>query len=111
MPEIREGDVLLIEDSLKTIATVERLFAFLKINGIFDRVAAVILGKHEGFDDKGTGRQPIEVLREVLHGQDLPIVDGFDCCHTHPMLTMPLGVQVAIDFNRQAVSLTESWLQ
>ena len=111
MPEIREGDVLLIEDSLKTIATVERLFAFLKLNGVFDRVAAVILGKHEGFDHKGTGRQPIEVLREVLNGQDLPIVNGFDCGHTHPMLTMPLGVQVAIDFDRQEVSLTESWLQ
>jgi len=111
MPEIREGDVLLIEDSLKTIATVERLFVFLKLNGVFDRVAAVILGKHEGFDHKGTGRQPIEVLREVLNGQDLPIVNGFDCCHTHPMLTMPLGVQVAIDFDRQEVSLTESWLQ
>jgi muramoyltetrapeptide carboxypeptidase len=110
MPQIQEGDVLLIEDSLKSIALVERLFAFLKLNGVFDRVAAVLLGKHELFDDAGTGRSPLDVLREVLNGQDLPIVKDFDCCHTHPMLTMPLGVQVSVDFDAKEVSVDEAWL-
>ena len=111
MPEIVEGDVLLIEDSLKPIATVERLFAFLKLNGVFDRVSAVLLGKHELFDDKGTGRQPLDVLLEVLDGHALPIVSGFDSCHTHPMLTIPLGVQSRIDFDREEVSVTEPWVR
>ena len=111
MPPIEEGDVLLIEDSLKNIATVERLFVFLKLNGIFDRVSAVLLGKHELFDDGGTGRAPIDVLREVLRDQEVPIVDGFDCCHTHPMLTMPLGVEVTVDFDREQVEVTEPWLR
>ena len=110
MPEIKKGDILLIEDSLKSIATVERLFSFLKLNGIFDKVAAIILGKHELFDDAGSGRQPIDVLREVLNGQKVPIVNGFDCCHTHPMLTMPIGVQVSVDFDQEQISLTESWI-
>jgi len=111
MPPIREGDVLLIEDSLKPISTVERLFAFLKVNGIFDRVAAVLLGKHELFDDGGSGRSPLDVLREVLDGQELPIVSGFDSCHTHPMLTLPLGLQVTIEFDREEVSVTEPWVR
>lgn len=110
MPEILEGDILLIEDSLKSIATVERLFAFLKLNGIFDRVAAVILGKHELFNDAGSGRQPIDVLKEVLNGQDLPIVNGFDCCHTHPMLTMPIGLQICADFDQKQITLIEPWI-
>lgn len=109
MPDIQDGDILLIEDSLKSIATVERLFAFLKLNGIFDRVAAVILGKHELFDDAGSGRQPIDVLKEVLNGQDLPIVNGFDCCHTHPMLTMPIGIQLCADFDQKQITLIEPW--
>jgi len=111
MPTIQHGDVLLIEDSLKSIATVERLFVFLKLNGIFDRVSAVILGKHELFDDAGSGRSPIDVLKEVLNGQQIPIVDGFDCCHTHPMLTMPLGVRVKVDFDNEQVELIGPWLQ
>ena len=110
MPEICEGDVLLIEDSLKSIATVERLFSFLKLSGVFDKVSAVLLGKHELFDDGGTGRAPIDVLQEVLNGQDLPIVNGFDCCHTHPMLTLPLGLRVSVDFDAQQVEVIEPWV-
>ena len=45
MPAIREGDILLLEDSLKDAATVERSFSLLKLNGVFDRVGGVILGK------------------------------------------------------------------
>ena len=110
MPAINEGDILLVEDSLKNIATVERLFAFLKLNGVFDRLSAIILGKHELFDDAGTGRTPLDVLTEVLNGQDLPIVNGFDCCHTQPMVTMPLGLRVKVDFNHDRVELLEPWL-
>lgn len=110
MPEIRDGDILFIEDSLKDIATVERSFAMLKLNGIFEKVSAIILGKHELFDDAGSGRQPYKVLREVLAGQPIPIVDGFDCCHTHPMLTLPLGATLCIDFDHSLVSITSHYL-
>lgn len=82
----------------------------LKLNGIFEKVSAIILGKHELFDDAGSGRQPYEVLREVLAGQPIPIVDGFDCCHTHPMLTLPLGVTLCIDFDHSLVSITSHYL-
>ncbi|SHG82453.1 S66 family peptidase [Ferrimonas marina] len=110
MPSIEQGDLLFIEDSLKDIATVERSFAFLKLNGVFDRVKAVILGKHELFNDMATGRTPLDVLLEVLDGQALPIVNGFDCCHTHPMFTLPLGVEASIDFDLQRISLTQPYL-
>lgn len=105
MPEILDGDILLIEDSLKDIATVERLFAFLKLNGVFDRVAAILLGKHELFNTGETGRTPMQVLREVLNGQELPIVEDFDCSHTHPMLTLPIGAELMVDFDRQTTQL------
>ena len=110
MPEIRQGDILLIEDSLKPISTVERLFVFLKLNGVFDRVAAVLLGKHELFKDGGSGRTPLQVLQEVLDGTEVPIVDGFDSCHTHPMITLPLGLRHTVDFDRQRVSIDEAWV-
>ena len=111
MPEINEGDILLIEDSLKGIETVERSFSHLKLCGIFDKVSAVVLGKHELFDDKGTNRSPLDVLREVLNGQSLPVLNGFDSCHTHPMLTVPLGVRAEINFDAKTFRLTSSWLK
>ena len=105
MPEIQEGDLLLIEDSLKDIAIVERLLAMLKLNGIFDRIGALIVGKHELLKDQGTGRCTLDVLHEVLNGQDLPIIYDFDCCHTHPMYTIPIGAQLTIDFDAQSISI------
>ncbi|WP_311568496.1 S66 family peptidase [Photobacterium arenosum] len=110
MPEIHSGDILLIEDSLKGIETVERSFAHLKACGVFDKVGAIVLGKHELFDDKGTNRSPLDVLLEVLNGQNMPILYGFDSCHTHPMLVTPLGVQASIDFDNQIFQLESPWL-
>ncbi|USD67579.1 S66 peptidase family protein [Vibrio sp. SCSIO 43136] len=105
MPNIEEGDILLLEDCLKGIETIERSFAHLLACGVFDKVGAIILGKHELFDDKGTGRTPLDVLLEVLNGKSVPILYGFDSCHTHPMLTTPIGVQASIDFDKCQISL------
>ena len=110
MPDIAQGDILLIEDSLDNIAVVERSFNLLKLCGVFDRVAAIVLGKHELFDDKGTGRTPLDVLNEVLNGQKVPILCGFDSYHTHPMLVTPLGVEAELDFDKQTVCLASTWL-
>lgn len=111
MPVIRQGDILFIEDSLKDIATVERSFSMLKLNGIFEKVSAVILGKHELFDDRGSDRRPYDVLKEVLAEQSIPIVDGFDCCHTHPMLTLPIGATLRISFEQQEVRIISQYLK
>ncbi len=110
MPAIEPGDVLLLEDSRLSIATVERSLAWLDLNGVLDRVAAVLLGKHELLDDAGTGRTALDVLREILAGRELPVVEGFDSCHTHPMLTVPIGVAVEIDFDAERVAIAEPWL-
>lgn len=105
MPEIKKGDILFIEDSLKDAATVERSFSMLKVNGVFDKVSAIILGKHELFNDMKTNRKPYEILLEVLDNQDIPLLAEFDCAHTHPMLTLPLGSIVELDVELQSLTI------
>lgn len=109
MPEIKEGDILFIEDSLKDIATIERSFSFLNVNGIFDKISGIILGKHELFDDLKTGRKPYEVLLEVLDQRKIPFLAEFDCCHTHPMLTLPIGAMVELNASDQKLSILKEW--
>lgn len=109
MPSIQEGDILFIEDSSKNAATIERSFSFLKINGVFDKVSGILLGKHEQFDDCGTNRKPYEILLEVLHNQSIPLLADFDCCHTHPMITMPIGLQVNMDATNKTIHILEKW--
>lgn len=105
MPEIKEGDILFIEDSLKDIATIERSFSLLKLNGVFDKISGIILGKHELFNDLNTGRKPYEVLLEVLGDKKLPFMADFDCCHTHPMLTLPIGATIELNASKKKVSI------
>lgn len=105
MPEIKKGDILFIEDALKDIATIERSFSLLKVNGVFDRVSGIILGKHQVFDDSGTGRKPYEVLLEVLGNRKLPFIADFDCCHTHPMFTLPIGCDIELNATEKKISI------
>jgi muramoyltetrapeptide carboxypeptidase len=105
MPVIRQGDILMIEDAEKDASIVEKNFALLKANGVFDRIGGLILGKHAGFNDRGTNRQPYEILLEVLGDYDFPLLAEFDSAHTHPMLTMPIGATVELDATEQKVKL------
>lgn len=107
MPEIKEGDILLIEDSLKTAEIIEKTFNLLKLSGVFYKIAGLILGKHELFDDQATGRKPYEILLEILDGQELPFIADFDCAHTHPMLTLPIGSRVRLDADKKILSIIE----
>lgn len=111
MPAIKDGDILFIEDSLKDIATIERSFSLLKVNGVFEKISGIILGKHELFDDLQTGRRPYEVLLEVLGDRKLPFIADFDCCHTHPMLTLPIGCCIELNATEKKVSIIEDWLE
>lgn len=106
-PQIEEGDILLIEDAEKGAATVEKNFAMLKNAGLFDKIGGIILGKHALFNDEGTGRQPIEILLEVLNDPNMPIVYDFDSCHTVPMMTIPLGSQIRINAKNMTVKLSD----
>ncbi|MGH4122395.1 MAG: S66 family peptidase [Clostridium sp.] len=109
MPVIEEGDIFFMEDSLKDAATIERSFSFLKVNGIFEKISGIILGKHELFDDLKTGRKPYEILLEVLGDRKIPFVADFDCCHTHPMITLPLGCEIELDATNKKITIIGEW--
>lgn len=105
MPEIRPGDILLLEDCSKNPSVIERSFSLLKLAGIFDRIGGIILGKHEQYNNLGTGRRPCDILLEVLGDRNIPILADFDCCHTHPMLTIPIGRIFELDAAQRRVTL------
>lgn len=77
----------------------------LKLNGVFDLIGGLVLGKHEQFDDRGSGRKPYEILEEVMGNISIPVLAEFDCCHTHPMLTVPIGSYVCLDADRRQLTI------
>lgn len=111
MPDIKQGDILFIEDSLKDCADIERGFSLLKLNGVFEKISGIILGKHELFNDCNSRRKPYEILLEVLGDKKIPFLAEFDCCHTHPMITLPIGCIVELDATNQIISIIENWIK
>lgn len=111
MPVIKNGDILFLEDSMKSASTIEKSFNLLKVNGVFERIAGIILGKHELYDDEGSRRKPYEILLEVLGASNMPILADFDCAHTHPMLTMPIGRTIKMDATNKKVQLIDQWIK
>jgi muramoyltetrapeptide carboxypeptidase len=110
MPKIKQGDILVIEDALKNATDVERSFAHLKIAGIFDLIGGLVLGKHEKFDSKGSNRKPYEILMEVISKARFPILAEYDCCHTHPMITLPIGIRAELNTDTKELTLLENWM-
>lgn len=111
MPEILEGDILVIEDAMKSAAAIERSFAHLKINGIFDKIGGLVLGKHEKFEDCKSCRKPYDILQEVMGEMKIPILVEYDCAHTHPMITLPIGIKGRLDATNQNLTLLENWVK
>lgn len=108
MPEIREGDILFLEDTEKWAAHSERYLGMLNICGVFERVGGIILGKHRQYDDQGTGRTQTDILLEILDGRKMPILADVDCSHTIPMLTLPIGGQVMLDADKREITLLQA---
>lgn len=109
-PKIEEGDILLIEDSMKNASLVEKNFAMLKLHGIYEKVSGIILGKHERYDDLGTGKRPLDLLIEQLDGINIPVLAEFDTSHTHPMHPLAIGKKISLDSNAKKVVCIENWL-
>lgn len=109
-PTIQQGDILLIEDTMKHPSVVEKNMAMLKLHGVFDRVQAILLGKHEQYDDDGTNKQPLQLLLEQLDGHNVPILANIDCAHTHPMFPLAIGQLLTVDVTKKRITYTKHWL-
>lgn len=105
MPAIQEGDILFLEHTDEYAQYVERYVSWLRLCGVFDRIGGLIIGKHRAFDNQGTGKKPYEILLEVIGKPRFPILADFDCGHTAPMLTLPIGSHAELDADRQTLRL------
>ncbi len=103
MPAFEEGDILFLEDTQEDAAFAERYFSTLKLAGILEKAAGILLAKHRDFNSMGAGCGPADILLEVLGDRHIPILAEFDSGHTAPCQTLPIGGMVRLDAGRQAV--------
>ncbi len=105
MPEIKQGDILFLENTEESADYTERYVTWLKLNGVFEKIGGLIIGKHRDFCDIGTNKKSYEILMELFGKVDFPILAEFDCCHCAPMLTLPIGIHAELDAAVQTLRL------
>ncbi|RDI45565.1 S66 family peptidase [Falsibacillus pallidus] len=106
-----KGAILFIEDSFKDMAIQERSLSMLKVNGIFDEIAGLIIGKHEHFNDLDSPFTFEELLIEVIGEINIPILANVDIGHTFPSHVFPIGIKATLDATKGTITFLEDGVE
>ncbi|WP_335871860.1 S66 family peptidase [Bacillus sp. 2205SS5-2] len=102
-----KGAILFIEDSFKDMAIQERSLSMLKVAGVFDEIAGLVIGKHEHFNDLASPFSHDELLIEIIGDTNIPILSNVDIGHTFPSHVFPIGIEVILDTTQGTITFLE----
>jgi muramoyltetrapeptide carboxypeptidase len=94
------GHVLFLEDVGERPFRLDRMVTQLRLAGVLDRAAAIVLGDFVDCDEPGGAPAAKAVLADLLKDFDGPVVHGFPSGHTRaPFVTLPFGVRARVAAN------------
>lgn len=93
------GKILFLEDIDERPYRVDRMLTQLRLAGVFEDCAGVILGDWNNcVPEEGMASLSLEeVFIDVIAPAGKPLVIGLQAGHCSPTLTMPFGVQAVLD--------------
>ncbi len=108
-PDMR-GKVLFLEDVGEKTYAIDRMLTHLRLAGVFDQCAAIVLGtfsdcpvEHQAF-----GLSLPEILTEVVVPCGKPALFGLQVGHVRPSLSLPMGIRVRVDADAGTLTCLES---
>ncbi|HEU5127272.1 MAG TPA: LD-carboxypeptidase [Glycomyces sp.] len=110
-PERFDGAVFFWEEVGRPIGHIWNDLHTLRMHGVFDRVAAMVVGipaRIEGPPEQYGTATIEDVVLDALADYRFPILAGVDFGHTGPNLPMPIGLRAAVDADSHLVKLLES---
>ena len=100
------GVILFLEDVNEAPYRVDRLLSQLRLAGILDSVAGIVLGQFTNKEPNDA--QDIDrVVSEVMKQIDCPVIANFPVGHVPKNATLPHGALVELDANRGVLTLLE----
>jgi muramoyltetrapeptide carboxypeptidase LdcA involved in peptidoglycan recycling len=101
-----EGHILAIEEMSAPFSRYERNLRQLKLMGVFDCIAGLVIGKPEAIDSEGAPFTAEELLREITGDVAYPVCCDVDFGHTHPMITLAQGTPLRLEAGPETTRLT-----
>lgn len=105
-PEIKEGDIIVLEDTMDNPMQVERAYAHLKLAGIFEKVAGIVLGKHAQYDNLGMNVSPSDLILEFVE-REIPILADVDIGHTLPVMSLSNGCIMTLNATHGIITVQQ----
>jgi muramoyltetrapeptide carboxypeptidase len=104
-----KGAILFLEDDGEEVYRVDRMLMQLKISGIAEQLAGIVIGKCTDCGP-GTGFSSL-TLEEVYHEQisplGIPAFAGAMIGHIENKFTLPLGIEAEIDATSGKIAMKE----
>ena len=91
----------------ETLANIDSAMGDLRNLNVFKEIKGLIFGRGFSYNEDQIN-QIKEIILMNTHGSTFPILYGIDIGHSDPMITIPLGVEVEIDSEKNLFSITES---
>jgi muramoyltetrapeptide carboxypeptidase LdcA involved in peptidoglycan recycling len=104
---VTAGHILFLEEMSCPLSRFERNLSQMKFAGAFDDIAGIVLSKPEFYNCEGAPFSDVDLLLEILDNSAIPVISGFDCGHTHPMFSIPQGVEFTISASKDSCSIKQ----
>src|SRR5579872_1407362 len=101
------GRLLFLEDLGDRLYRLDRKLAHLRLAGVFERVAGIIIGESRyPADPEGLALR--QILDDLIVPLGKPAIYGLACGHGAYHLTLPVGVRAHLDATRGVVRILEA---
>ena len=108
-----EGKVLLLEDVGEYVYRLDTMLTQLRLAGMFERCAGVVLGGFTNCTEEYE-RYALhleDVIRDIIVPAGKPVLANLSIGHTPVKITVPLGVNCAVDAEAGTLTITEAALE
>ncbi len=96
-----QGAILFLEDVSEEPYRVDRYLTQLRLGGVLDAVAGVVLGSFTEED------YPLALLKDTFEGLGKPVLGGWPTGHGTPNRPLPMGLRARLDAATGTLTLLE----
>ena len=98
------GHILLLEDNGEKPYRIDRMLMQMKMAGMFNNLAGLVLGS---FSNCGDMKELVRIVEDVFDDESVPILAGFDAGHIKNNLTLPFGIPATLDADERTLTFRE----
>jgi muramoyltetrapeptide carboxypeptidase len=103
MPSLK-GAILFVEEKGEDLYRIDRMLTHLKLSGVLEESRGLIAGAFENCGDRASIER---LLLDTVSDLDIPLVTGLPVGHGLVNVSLPIGLQAAIDTDKMTLQILE----